>query len=61
MQKTVAEMTIIELIKLRDRIYNQRRKDDNPRLELQLHAVQGELKDRGHITKHKARLMELSD
>jgi hypothetical protein len=57
-QKTVVEMTEIELIKLRNRIYNQKRKDNSERLTLQLHAVNGELKDRGHITKHQAKLAE---
>ncbi len=57
-QKTVVEMTEIELIKLRNRIYNQKRKNNNERLSLQLHAINGELKDRGHITKNQAKLTE---
>jgi len=47
-------MTEHELITLRNRLYGQIRKNDSPRLDLQLHAVQGELKDRGFITKNKA-------
>lgn len=54
-QKTVAEMSHAELIRLRNRIYNQRRKSDNKRLDLQLHAVQGELKDRGYTAEVRAK------
>lgn len=57
--KTVVEMSVPELLRLRDRIYNQKRKNDSERLDLQLHAMQGELKDRGHVTKHTQRLEEL--
>lgn len=59
-QKTVVEMNTGELLSLRDRIYNQKRKNESERLDLQLHAVQGELKDRGHVTKHQARLQEVT-
>lgn len=51
---TVDEMTEHELIVLRNRLYAHIRTNDNPRLDLQLHAVQGELKDRGYVTKKRA-------
>lgn len=57
-QKTVAEMSMDELTLLRGRIYAQKRTSKDPRLDIQLHAVHGELKDRGYITKAQREMLE---